>query len=48
MADEMSVDVNVQMVLNWASIEAKWHFVDPESHITDFQWAIGKVILSKI
>ncbi len=35
------VAVQIQFVLNWASIEAKWHFIDAESPIIDYRWAIG-------
>ncbi|XP_072034094.1 uncharacterized protein [Amphiura filiformis] len=37
------VHVKTQFVLNWASIEAKWHFIDPESPVVEYRWAIGYV-----
>ncbi|XP_071798435.1 uncharacterized protein [Asterias amurensis] len=36
-----SVDVHTQIIHNWSSLQATWHFVDPESPIIDYNWAIG-------
>ncbi|XP_038071216.1 uncharacterized protein LOC119740085 [Patiria miniata] len=36
-----SVEVHTQFIHSWSSIQAKWHFVDPESPIVDYSWAIG-------
>ena len=38
-----SVDVHTQFIHNWSSLQAKWHFIDPESPIIDYNWAIGKL-----
>ncbi|XP_072048762.1 uncharacterized protein [Amphiura filiformis] len=37
------VDVGSQFVNDWSSFEAKWHFIDNESPIIDYTWAIGLV-----
>ncbi|XP_072048763.1 uncharacterized protein [Amphiura filiformis] len=37
------VDVGSQFVNEWSSFEAKWHFIDNESPIIDYTWAIGLV-----
>ncbi|XP_071784665.1 uncharacterized protein [Asterias amurensis] len=36
-----SVDVHTQFIHSWSSLQAKWHFVDTESPIIDYNWAIG-------
>ncbi|XP_038050780.1 uncharacterized protein LOC119723938 isoform X2 [Patiria miniata] len=36
-----SVEVHTQFIHSWSSIQAKWHFIDPESPIVDYSWAIG-------
>ncbi|XP_038057739.1 uncharacterized protein LOC119729229 [Patiria miniata] len=36
-----SVEVHTQFIHSWSSIQAKWHFIDPESPIVDYTWAIG-------
>ncbi|XP_033637440.1 uncharacterized protein LOC117298344 isoform X1 [Asterias rubens] len=36
-----SVDVHTQFIHNWSSLQATWHFIDPESPIIDYNWAIG-------
>ncbi len=36
------VDVGTQFVHDWSSIHASWHFIDQESPIVNYQWAIGE------
>ncbi|XP_022088109.1 uncharacterized protein LOC110977889 isoform X2 [Acanthaster planci] len=36
-----SVEVHTQFIHGWSSLQAKWHFVDPESPIVDYSWAVG-------
>jgi hypothetical protein len=36
-----SVEVHTQFIHSWSSLQAKWHFIDPESPIVDYSWAIG-------
>ncbi|XP_022100380.1 uncharacterized protein LOC110984469 isoform X2 [Acanthaster planci] len=39
--DDGSVQVFTQFIYGWSSLQAKWHFIDPESPIVDYSWAIG-------
>ncbi|XP_022103295.1 uncharacterized protein LOC110986023 [Acanthaster planci] len=36
-----SVEVHTQFIHGWSSLQAKWHFIDVESPIVDYRWAIG-------
>ncbi|XP_019617771.1 PREDICTED: uncharacterized protein LOC109465072 [Branchiostoma belcheri] len=35
------VRLHTRFVHGWTSVHAAWHFVDPESPIIDYSWAIG-------
>ncbi|KAI8510730.1 hypothetical protein Bbelb_116460, partial [Branchiostoma belcheri] len=35
------VRLHTRFVHGWTSVHAAWHFVDPESPIVDYSWAIG-------
>ena len=39
------VHAHVVALHQWSSIHASWSFVDPESPIVDYMWAIGRVYL---
>ncbi|XP_038050879.1 uncharacterized protein LOC119724031 [Patiria miniata] len=36
-----AVEVHTHISQGWSSVQAKWHFIDPESPIVDYSWAIG-------
>ena len=36
------IDVGSQYLHDWSSIEAKWYFLDNESPIVEYSWAIGE------
>ncbi|XP_033095404.1 uncharacterized protein LOC117099986 [Anneissia japonica] len=38
-----AIHFQTQFIHDWSSIHAIWHFVDPESPIVDYTWAIGTV-----
>lgn len=40
------VYAHVVSMHQWSSVHASWSFIDPESPIVDYMWAIGKLILS--
>jgi hypothetical protein len=31
---------------DWSSVHASWNFIDPESPIIDYTWAIGIIIIT--
>ncbi|XP_078682372.1 uncharacterized protein LOC144916849 [Branchiostoma floridae x Branchiostoma belcheri] len=35
------VRLHTRFVHGWTSVHAAWHFVDPESPIVDYSWAVG-------
>lgn len=35
---------HIVTIHQWSSVHASWHFVDPESPIIEYTWAIGKFI----
>ncbi|XP_022105050.1 uncharacterized protein LOC110986986 isoform X2 [Acanthaster planci] len=35
------VQVYTQFIHGWSSLQSKWDFIDPESPIVDYSWAIG-------
>lgn len=39
--DEAHVLTHAVFLHDWSSLHADWHFVDDESGIVDYQWAIG-------
>ena len=39
-ADDV-IDVEIQVMSNYAFIKAHWQFVDPESPVVEYRWAIG-------
>jgi hypothetical protein len=39
----LAVHVNTVILHQWSSIHASWNFVDAESPITEYLWAIGKL-----
>ncbi|XP_038050540.1 uncharacterized protein LOC119723761 [Patiria miniata] len=36
-----AVEVHTHISQGWSSVQAKWQFIDPESPIVDYSWAIG-------
>lgn len=40
-----NVHAHVVSLHQWSSIHASWSFMDPESPIVDYMWAIGKSII---
>ena len=36
------VNVHVQFIHGWSSVQATWHFSDEESTIVEYRWAIGR------
>ena len=41
------VHAHVVSLHQWSSIHASWSFMDPESPIVDYMWAIGMLIMMK-
>ncbi|XP_071964161.1 uncharacterized protein [Antedon mediterranea] len=38
-----AIQFKTQFMHDWSSVHAIWHFIDPESPIVDYKWAIGTV-----
>jgi hypothetical protein len=41
------VDVHTVFVHDWSSIHAEWSFIDPETDILEYFWAIGNTNFHK-
>ncbi|XP_071954211.1 uncharacterized protein [Antedon mediterranea] len=38
-----AIQFKTQIIRDWSSVHAIWHFIDPESPIVDYTWAIGTI-----
>ena len=41
--NDTAIQVHTVELHRWSSIHASWHFVDPESSIKEYLWAVGKL-----